>query len=246
KFDKVGKKGVAEELEKRGISKTAREKLTGLLGIEGGSEKVLDELGKALPDSEGVRQIKELLVHLSDLQVPSHRISVELYLARGLDYYTGPIFESVVEQPQIGSLTGGGRYDRLIGIFLGRDIPATGTSIGLERIIDVMQEYKLLEETGGEGGVLVTVFNPETRSDSLRIGTELRDRGVKTQIFLGDKDSLRDQIGYANSRQIRFVVIIGPAEAKSGQALVKDLKTGGQETYSQTELAEKSAEIFSD
>src|SRR4030067_372143 len=177
-------------------------------------------------------------------EIAKENYKLDLFLARGLEYYTGPIFESVVESPPIGSLTGGGRYDKLIGIFLGRDIPATGTTIGIERIIDAMTELSLLPEVKTKTEVLVTIFNPETKLNSLQIAEKLRRRGFKTEIYFGEKDGLRDQIGYANSKGIPLVIIIGPEEIKQNKIVIKNLKSATQESISADELVDKVREIL--
>ena len=119
--------------------------------IKGTTDTVLTDISKLLKSSEvgneGVNELIELLSYMKSMGIVEENYSVDLYLARGLTYYTGPIFESVVEEPKIGSLTGGGRYDELIGMFSGNNIPATGTTLGIERIIDVRTELNMMPDT---------------------------------------------------------------------------------------------------
>jgi len=243
KLEKIGKEGVKKELKEKKIPEKVIDKLLPVLEIQGNYKQILEKLESYLKNSEigadGIKETKELFSYLEKSEIPKENYKLDLFLARGLEYYTGPIFESVVENPPIGSLTGGGRYDRLIGIFLGRDIPATGTTIGIERIIDAMTELSLLSEVKTKTEVLVTIFNPETRPNSLQIAEKLRQSGFKTQIYFGEKDGLRDQIGYANSRGIPLVVIIGPEEIKQNKIVIKNLKSGTQESINSEELAEK-------
>jgi histidyl-tRNA synthetase len=243
KFEKIGRSGVIEELKSRGVSKSVCDRLMPFFDIRGDNRAVLDRLETFLEKSEtgtrGVKETRQLLDCLKLAELPESACSLDLYLARGLEYYTGPIFESVVDRPKIGSLTGGGRYDRLIGMFLGREIPATGTTIGFERIVDVMTELELLQEAGGNTQVLMTIFNPDTESHSIRVASKLRKAGVNCEVYLEEQDSLREQIGYANSKGIRLVVIIGPQEAEQQQALLKDLIGGKQTVCQQSGLAEE-------
>jgi len=152
---------------------------------------------------------------------------VDLYLARGLTYYTGPIFESVVEEPKIGSLTGGGRYDELIGMFSGNNIPATGTTLGIERIIDVMTELDMMPDTKTSTKVLVTVFSDETKDASIKLVQKLRTAGVNSEIFF-ETGGLKKQFKYANKLGIPYVVVMGPDEIDKNEASLKDMKSGEQ------------------
>ena len=143
------------------------------------------ELATSDQGREGVSELREIWQHLLDSGVDEGRIALDLSLVRGMDYYTGPIFEAVDLEDGIGSITAGGRYDRLIGAFSGQDAPAVGISLGLERIVDLM-------ETRGDGGgdqgsetqVLVTVFSPELLPNSLRLATQLRGAGFKVEMYL--------------------------------------------------------------
>ncbi len=243
KLERVGKEGVKKELQDKKISAKVIDKLLPVLAIQGEYKQILDQLKSYLKQSnigkEGIKETEELLNYLEKSEIPKENYKLDLFLARGLGYYTGPIFESVVEKPPIGSLTGGGRYDKLIGSFLGRDIPATGTTIGIERIIDAMTELSLLPEVKTKTEVLVTIFNPETKLNSLQVAEKLRSNGFKTEIYFGEKNGLRDQIGYANSKGILLVVIIGPEEIKQNKIVIKNLKSGTQESIAAEELAEK-------
>jgi histidyl-tRNA synthetase len=138
----------------------------------------------------------------------------------------------VVTEPRIGSLTGGGRYDGLIGLFSKTSLPATGTTIGIERIIDVMEELAMFPADLGSTvtEVLVTVFDEERRGDSIAIAHRLRQAGVRTELWY-DLDGLGKQIKYAASKGIPHVVIIGPDEASAGRATLRDLATGEQKQF---------------
>jgi len=149
-------------------------------------------------------------------------------LARGLDYYTGFIFEIKIDEYSAGSVCGGGRYDNLIGAFAGKQIPAVGFSFGFDRLMEAMGELKLFPAELVTTKVLVTIFSKELESKSLEVAKMLRDKNINTEIYLDDA-KMEKQLKYADKKQIPYVVIIGPDEAKNNTATVKNLKTREQE-----------------
>ena len=154
KIDKIGLAGVRAELAENQIPEPVIEKLLTLLEVEGDAETVLNALSEQLGDFEvardGIAELEELIGYLTTLDVPEEFYKVNVAMVRGLEYYTGPIYETVVEEPKIGSITGGGRYDELIGSFSKQGYPATGTSFGIERIIGVMEEFDMFPSTVGK------------------------------------------------------------------------------------------------
>ncbi len=247
KLDKIGLSGVHNELVQRGFSESQAAKILSVIEMDGSAGGILQKVEQALNPSEtlreGLAETREILSFLPSLQVPAEVVKVDLCLARGLGYYTGPIFESVVEEPKIGSITGGGRYDGLVGMFLGRDIPATGTSFGIERIIDVMTQLEMFP--GEEGGtqVLVLIFDASTQTDSLAFTQELRNSGVRAESFL-EVAKLKKQFSYADKKGIPFVVIIGPDEAAENKVTVRDMSSGQQVTHAHDNALEFFADRF--
>jgi histidyl-tRNA synthetase len=233
KLEKIGWDGVRKELSERGISNSEIKKLLSVFEISGSPQEILSELtqafGKIVELREGTDELQQILVRLRDLGVPSARVRIDLYLVRGLGYYTGPIHESVVEEPKIGSLTGGGRYDRLIGMFLGRDIPATGVAFGIERIIDVMAELQMFPTAQTKTRVLVALFDETTRAASLQFAQELRKAGIHAENYF-ELAKLKKQLTYADRKRIPFVVFIGPDELTSQQVTIKNMNTAEQRT----------------
>lgn len=231
KFEKIGIDGVKKELLQREIPDNAINKILPILEIKGDSKNILNDVSQLLSVSEigaeGVEEIKELFSYLKSMGIAEENYIVDLYLARGLTYYTGPIFESVVEEPKIGSLTGGGRYDELIGMFSGNNIPATGTTLGIERIIDVMTELDMMPDTKTSTKVLVTVFSDETKDASIKLVQKLRTAGVNSEIFF-ETGGLKKQFKYANKLGIPYVVVMGPDEIDKNEASLKDMKSGEQ------------------
>jgi histidyl-tRNA synthetase len=232
KFDKIGLNGVREELINRGIKSDGADKILQVLNIDGTNRGRLEKLSNLLqasqPGQDGIKEMKDLLSFLRMLEVPEDQILFDLYLARGLDYYTGPIYETRVDEPKIGSITGGGRYDNLIGLFSGKNLPATGSSIGLERIIAVMDELEMFPENLKTSvQVLVTIFDSTTLQYSIKIANLLRDRNINCDLYSGTS-KLRGQFGLANDRNIPITVVAGPDEMEKNTVNVKNMSSGKQ------------------
>ena len=235
KLQKIGLEGVREELKSNQIPEDVIERLLELLQISGDNEAVLRDLEKQLADQaialEGIRELREMLSYLHDMGVPAERCQVDFCMVRGLDYYTGPIYETVVEEPRVGSICGGGRYDELIGTFGDRSYPATGISFGMERIIDVMEELHMFPPQVGMTNtqVLVTVFGEDQLQASIQLSENLRDGGLNTELYF-EHDPLGHQIRYALKKGIPFVIIVGPDEAATGQVTIRNLSLNEQRT----------------
>ncbi|HNS50078.1 MAG TPA: histidine--tRNA ligase [Anaerolineae bacterium] len=235
KLDKVGLPGVEEELRKNAIPDGAIQRMLELLQVQGDNRAILARLRVVLagsPDAlEGLSELEEIVGYLEALGIPERFARVSPAMVRGLEYYTGPVFETVVEEPKIGSITGGGRYDKMIGMFTGRSLPATGTTIGIERIIDVMEELGMFPPGVGKTvtQVLVTRFNPDLVVDSLKAAAALRAAGLNAELYFED-ESLARQVRYADRRGIPYVAILGPDEVAAGRITLRDLAGGRQVT----------------
>jgi histidyl-tRNA synthetase len=212
------------------IPQDAVARLLDLLQITGPTVEVLDDLAAQLADypraMEGIDELRALFGFLDVLGVPESAYEISFAMVRGLEYYTGPIFETTIRKPKaMPSIIGGGRYDELIGMFSDVSYPATGTSFGIERIIDAMDELDMfppgIRSTTAE--VLVTIFNADTANDSLKAATMLRQAGIRTTTYFDLDARLGEQIGYASAKGIPFVVILGPDEIAAGQATVRRL-----------------------
>lgn len=206
-----------------------------LLQVQGDNRSILQRLGEVLgeyPEAvEGVDELNDMLRYLELLGVPDRYYRVDVSMARGLEYYTGPIYETVVNEGGVGSITGGGRFDNLIGMFSDRSLPATGTTIGIERISVVMEERGMFPPNIGKTSTqaLVTVFSPALLDESIRAAARLRQGGLRVQVYF-DPDPLREQIGYAQKKEIPIVIIIGPDEAARGELTLKNLRAKEQGT----------------
>ena len=258
KLDKVGREGVAREFAARGIEAESGEELLGFFenlpaleraaGFvadgEGASEiskaaaynhaalgRLVEFVGARDAGALGIENLRQI-VEYAEAHGVADRIKIDPSLARGLSYYTGAIME--ISVPDLaGSLGGGGRYDNLVGMFSGRDIPACGFSLGLERIIVVMTERGMFPEQLGRPAtdVLVTVWDDEAVRDSLAFAAELRKSAPALRVDVyPEADKLGKQLKYASALGVRFVVVIGDDERARGEVALKDMKTGEQRT----------------
>jgi len=239
KLEKIGAAGVREEMAKSQIPANVITKIMDLISIAPGNfGEVRERLGDVPIAMEGLNELEQLATFLGDAGVPRENYQFDFSMVRGLAYYTGPIYETVVTEPKIGSLTGGGRYDELAGLFTNQSLPMTGTSFGIERIIDVMDELAMYPASIGKTvtQVLVTVFNRDLVGTSIRLANELRGAGINTELGL-EFDGLGKQLKYAAAKAIPFAVIIGPDENTTQQATLRDLASGEQTLIPQSELA---------
>jgi histidyl-tRNA synthetase len=194
-------------------------------------------MARTASGSAGVSGLREIL-RLAEATSAKGCIQLDPSLARGLSYYTGPVFEITVPDLS-GSLGGGGRYDDLIGMFLGEQVPATGISLGLERILVVMAERKMFPAalTSTAADVMVTVWSAERTAETLALASELRAAGLRVDVY-PEADKLGKQFKYASSRDVPFVLILGDDEVARGQVAVKNLTTGEQTAVSRAAVAE--------
>ena len=193
--------------------------------------EVIANIAALLPDSdlarEALAEMRELADVLEALGVDEDHAWFDPSLARGLDYYTGPVFETVVPKaPKIGSVMGGGRYDGLVGRFLDREIPATGTSVGLDRLIAALQQLKVIQPAKTRVQALVVSLGDIPKAETLKIATKLRSAGFRTEAYFGQKMRMKDQLSHADRYDIPVAVILGEDELAKGQVSVKDLLAG--------------------
>ena len=246
KLEKIGRDAVREEMVKNQIPDEAVEKILDLVALPFDDLNAWREKFRAYPRGvQGIDELEQLLQFTREMGVNPARIQVDLTMVRGLEYYTGPIFETVVTEPKIGSLTGGGRYDGLIGLFSKNSLPATGTTIGIERIIDVMDELNMFPPNLGKTvtQILVTVFDDKTRATSVTLAMELRAAGINTEVWY-DADGLGKQLKYAAAKAIPFALIAGPDEIAANIATLRDLETGEQTQIARAEIAMRVREKF--
>jgi histidyl-tRNA synthetase len=240
KLDKIGAEGVLKELQDRGVDARASQKLSSWIAAATRADW-LDWMAQQLTlDERGalaLREVKEIL-RLGAATSFGRHVKIQPGLARGLSYYTGAIFELCV--PDLaGSLGGGGRYDDLIGMFLGEDVPACGISLGLERILVVMGERDMFPPSlvATSADVMVTIWNADRAADAIRLAGELRAGGLRVDVY-PDADRIGKQFKYASSRNVPFVAIIGDDEAARGEVAIKNLTNGEQVSVARAQVAE--------
>ncbi len=246
KLDKIGAEGVKAELVKGDVTESSADQVLALVTEQGTPEELLDSAGKRLADIDGgpqaVQELRQLARHLDDLGVHPHSWKIDLSLARGIDYYTGPVCEARVDTPKVGSIAGTGRYDGLVGNFLGRQIPATGISLGFERILEVVREYNLLDVPSAVADAFM-VYLPDTVAESSRIVRELREQGLRIDQSIIDNKGLGTQLKYADRRGIPYAIIPGSEELDQREVSLKNLRSGEQTRIAIALLADELRSI---
>ncbi len=239
KLDKTGPDAVLQDMQARGLLAGDAGRIVRDHLLAGGDnfEAVAALVAGSGDGSAGLAELELISRMLAADGVDGRYYKKDISLARGLDYYTGPIFEVVVTEPRIGSILGGGRYDGLIGLFTKQSMPATGISFGLERLVTVMEELGMHNQAGSLTQVLVTQFSADLMDDGVRLAALLRRSGLNTELYLAP-DKLKKQLSYAASRGIPAVVVLGPDEARDGRATLKNMLTGDQDVIEQQRLAE--------
>lgn len=232
KFDKIGADGVRAELQRIGLEDRVTDALLDTLSISGAPLDMLETLSPLVRQTEqgetSIRELREVFTYVREMGVPQDRYELRLSMVRGSDYYTGTIYETVLPGSGLGTLGGGGRYDKLVGMFMGRDVPAVGISFGVERIFVAMADAGLLE--GGAvttTQALVTLFNAETVPASFALAQTLRAAGVRTEVYTEPKGP-GQQLAFAEKKGIPLAFIIGPDELARGEATLRDLRTREQ------------------
>ncbi len=239
KLDKIGLDNVNQELREDGLSEQQIEKLQPIISLEGSNDEKLNTIAEVLAASEtglkGVEETRTILDTLKKLGL-KNEIQLDLTLARGLNYYTGAIFEVKALDVQIGSITGGGRYDNLTGIFGMPGISGVGISFGVDRIFDVLNALDCYPKDAVNGTQLLFInFGEKETAYCLPAVAKAREAGIRTEIF-PDSSKMKKQMSYANAKQIPFVVLAGENEMAEGKFTLKNMLTGNQQLVSTEEL----------
>lgn len=232
KFDKIGEDGVREELRRIGLEGRVTDALLEAISVSGAPLDMLETLrplvGETQQGETSIRELQEVFGYIRAMGVPQERYELRLSMVRGTDYYTGTIYETVLPGSGLGTLGAGGRYDKLVGMFLGRDIPAVGISFGIERILVAMEDAGLLASAAiTTTQALVTLFSADTVATSFALAQALRAAGVRTEVYTEPK-GLGQQLSFANKKGIPLAFIVGPDEAARGEVTLRDLRSGEQ------------------
>lgn len=239
KLDKIGLDKVNEELESKGLSKEAINTIQPIIMLSGSNTEKIVKLREVLSTSEiglkGVGELESVLNYLGILNLDLE-VELDLTLVRGLNYYTGAIFEVKAKDVEIGSITGGGRYDDLTGIFGLKDVSGVGISFGADRIYDVMNQLELFPKAdGAKTRAMFVNFGGEDELYALGILAQIRSAGINAELF-PDSAKMKKQMNYANKKEIPFVVLTGQEEREAGLVTLKNMETGEQNRLSVDEL----------
>jgi len=241
KLDKIGAEGVTKEMILKGISEEAIEKVQPLFSFDGNNHDKLDQLEQMLANSEeglqGVKDLRFVVDNVEALGLESSNLDLDVTLARGLNYYTGAIYEvSAPEGVKMGSIGGGGRYDDLTGVFGLKDVSGVGISFGLDRIYLVLEELNLFNEVDlPKPKVLFINFGEKEAGFCMKALKELRNNHIKSELY-PDSAKMKKQMNYANKREIQFVVMVGSNEIENNNYTLKNMQSGEQQVCSLKEL----------
>lgn len=242
KIDKIGIDNVNVELRERGLSEGAIATLQPILAIDGTLNERIDKLASVLASSEtgmlGVKELREVIEGVNALGLQA-TLDLDVSLARGLNYYTGTIIEVKAQDVQIGSITGGGRYDNLTGVFGLPDVSGVGISFGADRIYDVLNTLDLYPaETSSATTVMFTNFGTAEAAASMKMIKQLRAAGVSAEIY-PENAKMKKQMGYADALKVPYVAIVGENELAENKMMLKEMATGSQQLLSVEEAIQK-------
>jgi histidyl-tRNA synthetase len=237
KLDKIGIDNVNAELREDGLSEEQIQKLQPIIMLEGSNEQKLATIAEVLKESEtGLKGVEETKYILGFLTTLNNEIQLDLTLARGLSYYTGAIFEVKALDTPMGSISGGGRYDNLTGIFGMPGLSGVGISFGVDRIYDVLNALDLYpKDSLNTTQVLFINFGEKETAYCLPIINKVREEGIRAEIY-PDGAKMKKQMSYANAKQIPFVVLAGDNEIAAGKVTLKNMETGEQQLVTPEEL----------
>ena len=239
KLEKIGRGEVTKELLALGMEEDRVRTLLDLLSFQAENGAVLEKLGTLAGKNEvfdaGVSELGSVLRLSAGFGVPQDRIRIDLTIARGLDYYTGTVYETTFNRhPEIGSICSGGRYDNLAGYYTDRQLPGVGMSIGLTRLFYILNERKYLNEAWSAPADALIIPMVKDVQPAVAVSATLRQAGIRTQIYLEEK-KFKHKIGYADKLRIPFAVFLGEDELNAGKLTLKDMRTGEQQTLTAEE-----------
>jgi histidyl-tRNA synthetase len=236
KLDKIGEEGVVKELLEKGVSASAIEKIQPLFSFTGTNEEKVQKMKSFLSSSEiglkGIEELEFVFNQINSLGLQRAELEFDITLARGLNYYTGAIFEVKANGVKMGSICGGGRYDDLTGIFGLKDLSGVGISFGIDRIYDVMEELNLFPnsvDTVSTTKILLANFGENELLHCLQLVSKLRAHGINAEVYPDVVKKIAKQFEYADKKQIPFVAVVGSNEIASNTVMLKNMTSGNQE-----------------
>ena len=242
KIEKIGKEAVIEELEKIGIPSDAINKIMDFIEIEGTTDEKLQKLNELNIKNEefekGLDELTQVLKYVRIFGIPEANFKVDLTIARGLDYYTGTVYETFLNQyRELGSVCSGGRYENLAEYYTDKQLPGVGISIGLTRLFYKLNELQLIKAEKKSISEVLIVPMVEDLTVPISIANDLRKSGINTEIFLNDK-KLKAKMKYADKLEIPYVIVIGEDEINSGIVKIKNMKTGEEKETEINKISE--------
>ncbi len=230
KIEKIGKEKVIQELKELNVEETAIEKIIGFIEISGTTEQKVDKLKNLGIENEtfkeGLDELTQIVKYIGVFGVPEKNFEVDLTIARGLDYYTGTVYETFLnEYRELGSICSGGRYENLAEYYTDKKLPGVGISIGLTRLFYKLNELRLIEAKQKSISKVLVIPMIDDLEVPIKVATSLREKGVNTEIFLNDK-KLKAKMKYADKLKIPYVIVIGEDEVKSGKFKIRNMETG--------------------
>ncbi len=233
KIEKIGKQSVIEEFQKLGLKENQIKNIIDFIEIEGTSDQKIEKLENLGIQNEtykkGVEELKTVIKNVNLFGVPESNFTVDLTIARGLDYYTGTVYETFLnDYRELGSVCSGGRYENLAEYYTNKSLPGVGVSIGLTRLFYKLNELNIIKAEKKSVADILIIPMVENLEEPIKLATKLRNVGINTEIYLNDK-KLKAKFKYADKLEIPYVIVIGEDEIKSGEITLKDMKTGEEE-----------------
>ncbi|MGE5329775.1 MAG: histidine--tRNA ligase [Deltaproteobacteria bacterium] len=240
KIDKIGEDNVKAELLNIGINQASVDSTIRFLSIKGSNADIVSALESMSIDnavySKGIQELRDVLYYIKCFEVPEKNFTVDLTIARGLDYYTGTVYETILnDYPQIGSVCSGGRYDNLAEYYTEKNLPGVGISIGLTRLFYKLLESGVIKTANSSTAKVLIISMIDDMTYPLKLATELRSSGINTEIYYNNK-GMKGKLTYANKLGIEFAAIIGEDEIKSGEISLKNMYTGEQQRLPVSEI----------
>ena len=239
KIEKIGKEAVIEELEKISVSKDSINKILEFIEIDGTTDEKISKLQNLNIENEmfkiGLEEITETIKYIRIFGIPENNFKLDLTIARGLDYYTGTVYETFLnEHREIGSVCSGGRYENLAEYYTNKKLPGIGISIGLTRLFYVLNELNLIKAEQKSISKVLVIPMAEDLKVPIEIANTLRKQGINTEIYLNDK-KLKAKMKYADKLQIPYVIIVGEDEIDSGIVKIRNMETGEEKEWNYNE-----------
>ncbi|MBP2024557.1 histidine--tRNA ligase [Peptoniphilus stercorisuis] len=243
KVDKIGNASVKKELMENGVSEESAEKIINFISIKGSSEEILESLSDLNIENEvfneGLNELKTVVEYIEAFGVDKKNFAVDLKIARGLDYYTGTVYETTLDDyPKVGSVCSGGRYENLASFYTDMKLPGVGISIGLSRLFYQLNEAKIIKSQKKSLVDVMVIPMEEQMLDAIKLVSELREKGVKVVLYT-EKAKMGKKFKYADNLDIPYTIVVGEQEVKDQKFSLKNMQTGEQEEFSIDEIVEK-------